>query len=53
MTITEPVPDESSPVADPAKLRIAHARLVGWLEGHFQGIQFATAVRHGIPPSPH
>ena len=121
MTITEPVPDESAPVADPAKLlrlgsmikgeldelhalplddagrarlvatytraiaeleaalpaelrteldivaqhllvgvtvsdaelRIAHAQLVGWLEGLFQGVQFAAAVHHGIPPSPH
>lgn len=120
MTITEPVPDESTPLADPAKLlrlgsmfkgeltelhalplddagrarlvatharaiaeleaalptelraefdvvaqhlrvgvavsdaelRIAHAQLVGWLEGLFQGVQFAAAVRHGIVQSP-
>ncbi|MGI5129980.1 proteasome activator [Pseudonocardia sp. CA-107938] len=36
-----------------AELRIAHAQLVGWLEGLFQGVQFATAVHHGIPPSTH
>lgn len=35
-----------------AELRIAHAQLVGWLEGLFQGVQFATAVRHRIEPGP-
>ena len=120
MTITEPVPDESAPVADPAKLlrlgsmikgeldelhalplddagrarlvatharaiaeleaalptelrteldvvaqhlrvgvavsdaelRIAHAQLVGWLEGLFQGVQFSAAVHHDGAPNP-
>lgn len=28
-----------------AELRIAQAQLIGWLEGLFQGVQFAAAVR--------
>ena len=37
--ITSPFADDSTP-SDP-ELRIAHAQLIGWLEGLFQGIQTA------------
>ncbi|MFC4944944.1 proteasome activator [Pseudonocardia sp. GCM10023141] len=30
-----------------AELRIAQAQLVGWLEGLFQGVQFARAIHEG------
>ncbi|SHK75655.1 Protein of unknown function [Pseudonocardia thermophila] len=30
-----------------AELRIAHAQLVGWLEGLFQGVQFAAMTGAG------
>jgi hypothetical protein len=35
-----------------AELRIAHAQLVGWLEGLFQGVDFAAAVQHGAGTGP-
>jgi hypothetical protein len=36
-----------------AELRIAQAQLVGWLEGVFEGVQFAVAVHNalGAPPA--
>ena len=56
--------DDKSP--SDAELRIAHAQLVGWLEGLFHGIQamlFAQQMenrnrleelrRHSLPPGPH
>ena len=56
--------DDGSP--SDAELRIAHAQLVGWLEGLFHGIQamlFAQQMenrnrleelrRHSLPPGPH
>jgi Protein of unknown function (DUF2587) len=58
--ITLPL-DESDPPSD-AELRIAHAQLVGWLEGLFHGIQTALVaqrmasqaqlaqMRHALPP---
>ena len=53
--------DETSPPSD-AELRVAHAQLVGWLEGLFHGIQTALVaqrmasqaqlaqMRHALPP---
>ena len=35
-----------SAVSD-AELRVAQAQLVGWLEGLFQGVQFAAALHQG------
>jgi len=35
-----------STVSD-AELRVAQAQLVGWLEGLFQGVQFAAALHTG------
>ena len=58
--ITLPL-DEDSPPSD-AELRVAHAQLVGWLEGLFHGIQTAMVaqrmasqaqlaqLRHALPP---
>jgi hypothetical protein len=56
--------DDRSP--SDAELRVAHAQLVGWLEGLFHGIQamlFAQQMesrnrldelrRHSLPPGPH
>lgn len=31
-----------------AELRIAQAQLVGWLEGVFEGVQFAVAVHNAL-----
>jgi hypothetical protein len=43
-------------VVSDAELRIAHAQLAGWLEGVFQGVQFATetdpAAADGCPALP-
>jgi len=41
--ITLPFGDEEIP--SEAELRIAHAQLLGWLEGLFQGIQAAIATQ--------
>jgi hypothetical protein len=58
--ITLPL-DDSAPPSD-AELRVAHAQLVGWLEGLFHGIQTALVAqrmasqaqlaqaRHALPP---
>ena len=58
--ITLPL-DEGDPPSD-AELRVAHAQLVGWLEGLFHGIQTALVaqrmasqaqlaqMRHALPP---
>jgi Protein of unknown function (DUF2587) len=35
-----------------AELRIAQAQLVGWLEGVFEGVQFAMAVHNALVPPP-
>ncbi|GAA2721485.1 bacterial proteasome activator family protein [Cellulomonas aerilata] len=60
--ITLPL-DDSAPPSD-AELRVAHAQLVGWLEGLFHGIQTAMVaqrmasqaqlaqLRHALPPGP-
>ncbi|MET3721089.1 MULTISPECIES: bacterial proteasome activator family protein [unclassified Arthrobacter] len=42
--ISLPFPDDATP--SDAELRIAHAQLVGWLEGLFHGIQTAIAAQH-------
>jgi hypothetical protein len=53
--------DDGTPPSD-AELRVAHAQLVGWLEGLFHGIQTALVaqrmasqvqlaqMRHALPP---
>jgi len=59
------LPFEENDVPSDSELRIAHAQLVGWLEGLFHGIQamlFAQQMetrarldemrRHGLPPGP-
>jgi hypothetical protein len=35
-----------------AELRIAQAQLVGWLEGVFEGVQFAVAVHNALAARP-
>lgn len=42
--ISLPFPEDATP--SDAELRIAHAQLVGWLEGLFHGIQTAIAAQH-------
>jgi hypothetical protein len=59
------LPFDDNEVPSDSELRIAHAQLVGWLEGLFHGIQamlFAQQMetrarldelrRHGLPPGP-
>jgi Protein of unknown function (DUF2587) len=59
------LPFDDNDVPSDSELRIAHAQLVGWLEGLFHGIQamlFAQQMetrarldemrRHGLPPGP-
>jgi len=58
--ITLPLDDDTPP--SDAELRVAHAQLVGWLEGLFHGIQTALVaqrmasqaqlmqMRHALPP---
>ncbi|RPF19613.1 bacterial proteasome activator family protein [Myceligenerans xiligouense] len=61
--ITLPFTEEGTP--SDAELRVAHAQLVGWLEGLFHGIQTAlvaqqmaaqaqlTGMRRALPPGAH
>ena len=42
----------ASTVSD-AELRIAEAQLVGWLEGLFQGLQFAAAMQQAAAAQRH
>jgi hypothetical protein len=59
------LPFDDNDVPSESELRVAHAQLVGWLEGLFHGIQamlFAQQMetrarldemrRHGLPPGP-
>ena len=59
------LPFDDNDVPSDSELRVAHAQLVGWLEGLFHGIQamlFAQQMetrarldemrRHGLPPGP-
>ena len=55
-TLPEPLRQEFAAIAprlrtgsavSDAELRVAHAQLVGWLEGLFQGVQFAAAIHQG------
>lgn len=44
-SLTEPFDEEAAPSS--SELRMAHAQLVGWLEGLFQGVR-ATAAAHQL-----
>jgi hypothetical protein len=40
-------PIRTGAIVSDAELRIAQAQLVGWLEGLFQGVQFARMIEYG------
>jgi len=42
----------TGPTVSDAELRVAQAQLFGWLEGLFQGVQFAAALHTGSAGQP-